>query len=922
MENIQVNIRLKPTDNLINDDFNNLLVFEDKSKSIINKKTKERLTFDNIVSDKTTNEEIFSSIIQPQIIDFALKGINSTIFTYGQTSTGKTHTMKGNVEDKGIIPNVLHALFFQLKENSEIKASYYELYNENINDLLDLSKTNLEIREQKIEGLSEHKIKSLDQFWEIFNKGEQNRKIAETKLNDKSSRSHCIFKLEIRNGNLKSILNLVDLAGSENVSKAKTDGIRLIEGSNINKSLLSLSQVISKLSMKDSKDNKFINYRDSKLTRLLQPSLSGNSKTMIFCTISQSIKNYSETWNTLLFGSRAKCIKTTIKINEVDEKGKIIKENNLLRTRIKELERIVDVSASKSPLKSEFKTNLNSAFNATTSKNDKINALFEEFNQLKKLIMPKEQSEIHTINNEFSLLNSNMHCYNQSNSFNHNMNKMSDSAKKISDYGNYPNNISAFNNFSASRNFANFNPISDVKPYNSYFNNYLPTTTNHQREEDKKIINDLQQKLNIANTQFKNKIVHKEIQIKELENNLNYTIEGCERIIRESQENLHKQKEEIVEFKSRLNNKEIETQELYIRIKNLDTQNKMQLEHIKRLEVNIQNSDFHKIQYQNKELYSMNEKFAIIIKQKDQEIESLQERISNLIEENTNKQINYERSRTEKIQSDASIEILKKNSDLYLSENRKMKVEIDSYKVEIASLKDKIKKGKLNQSNGSGSYNTPTPLPDECSNTLVTLNKKLNKELADNKKILEQKQEEIIKAQKDLLDLKQENTDLQNLIDEVFEKMNDMEKELERKEQIVQNKEIIIPEIHEEKPSIPKQHPQYSAISDFSFQEGQKNTSEGPKDQKEETVYGELCLVEETEGEVLKTIKKLSASPNKKYTGILNILTSKKRKSTCESVNKTIILNKKKTDYGAFDAMVKNIKPTFAYPIKSVNQKK
>ena len=216
--------------------------------------------------------------------------------------------MKGtNTNLNGIIPSAIKTIIRKLNQEEKesnntvkvtLKASYLEIYNETVNDLLDASKKNLEIRESLQRGVFVNNLTeipitgSYDKAMQLLKQGETVRVIAETKLNDKSSRSHSIFRLFLeitrtvdnKQKTLVSQLNLIDLAGSENVSKAKTDGIRMKEGSNINKSLLALSNVIQKLS---SNPKSFVNYRDSKLTRLLQPALSGNSKTMIICTFNK-----------------------------------------------------------------------------------------------------------------------------------------------------------------------------------------------------------------------------------------------------------------------------------------------------------------------------------------------------------------------------------------------------------------------------------------------------------------------------------------------------------------------------------------------------------------------------------------------------------------------------------------------------------
>ena len=325
---------------------------------------------------------MFQKVIKDNLQNF-IKGINMSLFAYGQTSTGKTFTMRGTEKNPGIIPLAIKEIFRLLDEDKLItkytlKASYLELYNEQVNDLLNANNKNLEIRESTQKGvfvnnLTEVLVTNTDKAMQLLKQGDSVKVIAETKLNEKSSRSHSILRLSLEvnksndnnsnitnnnndntnNNNKNNVgsnnnnipkgtktffaqINLIDLAGSENVSKAKTDGIRMKEGSNINKSLLALSNVISKLS---ANPKSFVNFRDSKLTRLLQNGLSGNSKTTIICTIAEALGCYSETINTLHFGNKAKKIKTDIKINEqIDEKYKIMNENNALKGKIKLLE--------------------------------------------------------------------------------------------------------------------------------------------------------------------------------------------------------------------------------------------------------------------------------------------------------------------------------------------------------------------------------------------------------------------------------------------------------------------------------------------------------------------------------------------------------------------------------------------------------
>ena len=242
------------------------------------------------------SRDIFQKCILSQIIQ-SIEGINVSVLVYGQTSSGKTYTMQGCKEEPGIIPLTISAIFQKLNDMKltyKMSISYLEIYNESINDLLDEENKNLELRitpnnETFVKGLTEEEVKSLDSSFIWLEKGESVRKVAETNLNHASSRSHTIFtiRLEINNNGAvkKSEINLVDLAGSESVNKTKAEGMRFREGANINKSLLSLSNVISDLS-KQSK-TKYVNFRESKLTRILQKALSGNSKTSIICTINQ-----------------------------------------------------------------------------------------------------------------------------------------------------------------------------------------------------------------------------------------------------------------------------------------------------------------------------------------------------------------------------------------------------------------------------------------------------------------------------------------------------------------------------------------------------------------------------------------------------------------------------------------------------------
>ncbi|KAI4874569.1 hypothetical protein NFI96_010206 [Prochilodus magdalenae] len=279
--------------------------------------------FDRVIPPNTTQEQVYES--------YVLKGYNGTIFTYGQTSSGKTHTMEGRLHDPqkmGIIPRIACDIFdhiYSMEENLEfhIKVSYFEIYLEKIRDLLDVSKTNLAVHEDKnrvpyVKGCTERFVSSPEEMMDVIDEGKSNRHVAVTNMNEHSSRSHSIFLINIKQEHLDTEhkltgkLYLVDLAGSEKVSKTGAAGAVLDEAKNINKSLSALGNVISALA-EGTKTH--VPYRDSKMTRILQDSLGGNCRTTIIICCSPSVFNEAETKSTLLFGQRAKSIRNTVCVN-------------------------------------------------------------------------------------------------------------------------------------------------------------------------------------------------------------------------------------------------------------------------------------------------------------------------------------------------------------------------------------------------------------------------------------------------------------------------------------------------------------------------------------------------------------------------------------------------------------------------------
>ncbi|CAJ0941670.1 unnamed protein product, partial [Mesorhabditis belari] len=276
-----------------------------------------------------TNQILVYNVAARPIVENVLKGYNGTIFAYGQTGTGKTFTMSGDDEKPGIIPNSFAHIFDHISKCEHditflVRVSFLEIYNEEIRDLLakDGNGTQLEIKERPDVGVYVNKLSTVtvsnaSQMLRIMEIGSKNRKTGATKMNSESSRSHAMFTVTIEsseNGHVtQGKLQLVDLAGSERQSKTGTTGDRLKEAAKINLSLSTLGNVISALV--DGKST-HIPYRNSKLTRLLQDSLGGNSKTLMIANIGPASYNYDETLSTLRYANRAKNIQNVARINE------------------------------------------------------------------------------------------------------------------------------------------------------------------------------------------------------------------------------------------------------------------------------------------------------------------------------------------------------------------------------------------------------------------------------------------------------------------------------------------------------------------------------------------------------------------------------------------------------------------------------
>ncbi|KAK7203120.1 P-loop containing nucleoside triphosphate hydrolase protein [Myxozyma melibiosi] len=314
-------------------------------------------SFDHVFGAEADQSMVYDQVVAP-ILEETLSGYNCTIFAYGQTGTGKTYTMSGDVSDNygtfandaGIIPRVLYRMFLALEaEQSEysVKCSFIELYNEELRDLIskddDRKVKIFEDTAKKgiiIQGMEEAFIKNATEGLKLLQDGSHKRQVAATKCNDLSSRSHTVFTVTVHVKEVSSNgeeylrigkLNLVDLAGSENISRSGAENKRAREAGMINQSLLTLGRVINALVDRSS----HIPYRESKLTRLLQDSLGGRTKTCIIATVSPAKMNMEETISTLDYASRAKSIRNKPQLNQVMSKKTLIKEYILEIERLK-----------------------------------------------------------------------------------------------------------------------------------------------------------------------------------------------------------------------------------------------------------------------------------------------------------------------------------------------------------------------------------------------------------------------------------------------------------------------------------------------------------------------------------------------------------------------------------------------------------
>ncbi|CAN0910498.1 Kinesin-like protein KIN-7D, mitochondrial [Linum grandiflorum] len=352
-ESISVTIRFRPLSEREFHRGDEIAWYADGDKIVRNEyNPATAYAFDKVFGPHTITQDVYDIAAKP-VVKSAMDGINGTVFAYGVTSSGKTFTMHGDQSAPGIIPLAIKDVFSMIQDTPGreflLRVSYLEIYNEVINDLLDPTGQNLRVREDAqgtyVEGIKEEVVLSPGHALSFIAAGEEHRHVGSNNFNLFSSRSHTIFTLMIESsahgdeydGVVFSQLNLIDLAGSES-SKTETTGIRRKEGSYINKSLLTLGTVIGKLSEGRASH---VPYRDSKLTRLLQSSLSGHGHVSLICTVTPASSNLEETHNTLKFASRAKRVEIYASRNKIiDEKSLIKKYQREISTLKEELDQL------------------------------------------------------------------------------------------------------------------------------------------------------------------------------------------------------------------------------------------------------------------------------------------------------------------------------------------------------------------------------------------------------------------------------------------------------------------------------------------------------------------------------------------------------------------------------------------------------
>ncbi|XP_067298144.1 kinesin-like protein KIF19 [Pseudorasbora parva] len=307
---------------------------EDADNVLRANRSREKTYMFDVAFDYTATQEDVYVATTKNLIDGVIAGYNATVFAYGPTGAGKTYTMLGLDSEPGIYIRTLNDLFMAIEDSTEdlncsVYMSYIEIYNEMIRDLLNPSSGYLELREDakgeiRIAGITEFSTCNAKEIMALLTKGNKQRTQESTAANKTSSRSHAILQVTVKQKSRVKDINeevrvgklfMVDLAGTERASQTQNRGKRMKEGAHINRSLLALANCINALSEKGGKGAQFVNYRDSKLTRLLKDALGGNSRTVMITHISPASSNFEESRNTLVYADKAKNIRNKVKRN-------------------------------------------------------------------------------------------------------------------------------------------------------------------------------------------------------------------------------------------------------------------------------------------------------------------------------------------------------------------------------------------------------------------------------------------------------------------------------------------------------------------------------------------------------------------------------------------------------------------------------
>uniref|UniRef100_A0A8B9JTN9 Kinesin-like protein n=1 Tax=Astyanax mexicanus TaxID=7994 RepID=A0A8B9JTN9_ASTMX len=340
---------------------------EDPDNILRAHRSREKTYMFDVAFDYTaTQEEVYRATTKG-LIEGLISGYNATVFAYGPTGCGKTYTMLGTDKEPGIYVRTLNDLFKAIEETSDdmqysVSMSYLEIYNEMIRDLLNPSSGFLDLREDskgeiQVAGITEVSTINAREIMELLVKGNKQRTQEPTAANQTSSRSHAVLQVAVKQqSRCRDVLQevrfarlfMIDLAGSERAAQTQNRGQRLKEGAHINRSLLALGNCINALSEKNG--NKYVNYRDSKLTRLLKDSLGGNSRTVMIAHISPASLAFEESRNTLTYADRAKSIRTRVKRNLLNVSYHIAQYTSIisdLRSEIQRLKKKIAEQASR-----------------------------------------------------------------------------------------------------------------------------------------------------------------------------------------------------------------------------------------------------------------------------------------------------------------------------------------------------------------------------------------------------------------------------------------------------------------------------------------------------------------------------------------------------------------------------------------------